>query len=835
MKRILSLALSLLLVVGVWICVPESGIVSHSLTSNQQNIVDRANYLYNMKWDCLKTIDGWRGEYTFTKGNTYRLPYGQPIDEGYYVGYGVHPVTFLESTKDSGSVFYTKQSKYDTKYSTYYASDCSAYVSWCWSIKRTTTIDINDSTTGYGKATASNIKSYLQLGDALNSPDQGHVVLVTDITYDSGGGISQIEITEQTPPQLKRSYYTVDELASKYGSYYTIQRYTGTVEEAPTGKVTIRFQSNGGNGVMAKQIVEVGQKFDLPANVFKRGGRQFAGWIVYKEHNNKYYYTNGSKYGWYTPGSEPQGYYRYIYSDKQKAAISGAYGDVFVFRAVWGGLSYTIRYNSNGGTGTMKDTQHNSGQYNLMSANTFTKTGYTFSGWYLTRQSDGKTLYLRNGFYDMKWFLPGQQIDGYRVALYKDKGEVVDFAKENGDVITCKAQWTPNSTGTKTFYIQYNGNGGTGTMQDTKVVYGTSTATRKNTFVYEGATFVGWMAYKRSNDMWIFKNSSNQDVWITWDQYEANTSAYTIKTYSNGGKVSKTGSVDGDIITFYAIWNYTKSSVIKFDAKGGVGSMASQQVTYGKTTQMSQNTFTRVGYKFAGWHVYRESEDRWYYTNGVVSQWYERGNQPEGYSLKVYADKQNISKIGTGKADTVVMNAVWSRNPYTIKFDSNNGTGSINNMNMLYDTPAKLTANSFTKSANKFVGWTALRASDNAYYCVNNKDTTDLRWLSEAKLNNDYQKYVFANGETVSNLSTVNGDIITLSAVWKLLGDADTSGDLSVNDVTHIQKAIVHLIEVDDEFYDFADVTGDGKVSVKDASFIQLYLARKISTFPVCK
>jgi hypothetical protein len=88
--------------------------------------------------------------------------------------------------------------------------------------------------------------SLLQVGDALNSNDVGHVVLVTDLVYNSSGALTSIEITEQTPPQLKRSYYTPYELGSKYGSYYGIYRYYGTVPAAPDGSTGSVSGGNSG-------------------------------------------------------------------------------------------------------------------------------------------------------------------------------------------------------------------------------------------------------------------------------------------------------------------------------------------------------------------------------------------------------------------------------------------------------------------------------------------------------------------------------------------------------------------------------------------------------------
>ena len=232
-SRLISLMLILALVLSLVPAISVPAKAAYVPTANQQNIVDWANYLYNLTWVSQKTIYGWRYGYTFEKGETYRLPYAQPINAGAYIGYSVSIETFLAAAANVNSVYYSSMSEYNGWYSTYYGTDCSAFVSLCWGTTRKTTYTIPFVSTNYGYATESNIRSNLQLGDALNSNDAGHVVLVTDLTFDDSGSLTQIEITEQTPPQLKRSYYTPTELAAKYGAQYTIQRYTGTVPEAP--------------------------------------------------------------------------------------------------------------------------------------------------------------------------------------------------------------------------------------------------------------------------------------------------------------------------------------------------------------------------------------------------------------------------------------------------------------------------------------------------------------------------------------------------------------------------------------------------------------------------
>ena len=231
---------------------------------------------------------------------------------------------------------------------------------------------------------------------------------------------------------------------------------------------------------------------------------------------------------------------------------------------------YTVKYDANGGTdsGTnssygnykMNSTIHIRGISNNLRPNYFTRSGYTFEGWYLNRKSDGKWLYF-DADGTARWYLKGSQPKNSVLALYEDKRTVAYLTSVDDDVITCYAQWKPNSTGTTSFYIQYDGNGGTGTMADTKVVYGTSTTISTNAFTRDGYVFSGWSAYRRNNAQWCYKTVNAETVTDTWETVDADVSNYMLKTYSDGCSLAKTTATDRDIVTFYAAWSRVKDGV----------------------------------------------------------------------------------------------------------------------------------------------------------------------------------------------------------------------------------------------------------------------------------
>ncbi len=224
--------------------------------------------------------------------------------------------------------------------------------------------------------------------------------------------------------------------------------------------------------------------------------------------------------------------------------------------------TYTIKYNANGGTGSMSNTVHVEGVASAITANAFTRSGYTFNGWFMHRKSDDKWLYFKADG-SAGWYKKGSQPADAHLATRADKHKFSSVTSVVGDVITLYADWKPNAiSGSKCFYIRYDANGGTGTMGETKVVYGTSTTTASNTFTREGYTFVGWVPfrYHSGDKQWGYKNTSTWDD--TWLGGTADKTGYIYKTYASGAGVAKTTSVDTDVVTFYAAWAQVAKGVV---------------------------------------------------------------------------------------------------------------------------------------------------------------------------------------------------------------------------------------------------------------------------------
>ena len=148
---------------------------------------------------------------------------------------------------------------------------------------------------------------------------------------------------------------------------------------------------------------------------------------------------------------------------------------------------------------------------------------------------------------------------------------------------------------TKHYVVRYDANGGSGTMEDTAVPYGVTTALRKNAFTKTGYKFVGWHAYRTTQNQWYYTNGSSSG----WYKEGSQPSGYTKSVYSDGAGVAKTTSVHKDLTIFEAQWE-----PIDYTITWTVNGQQYAQTTarYGETISAPAYT-APTGYHFSGWTV----------------------------------------------------------------------------------------------------------------------------------------------------------------------------------------------------------------------------------------
>ncbi|MDY5992994.1 MAG: InlB B-repeat-containing protein [Bacilli bacterium] len=253
-----------------------------------------------------------------------------------------------------------------------------------------------------------------------------------------------------------------------------------------------------------------------------------------------------------------------------------------------------------------------------LTKNTFTRAGFTFSGWNTIADGSGTS--------------------------YDDEDTIESGIDEN---LRLYAQWTA-----KKYTLTFDANGGTGTMND-----------RANISLYEGNSYIiPTNKYTRTDYKFAGWNTKADGTGIS---------------FADRGSVSyeQLTSIDGVVMKLYAQWQKIKSRVT-FDANGGTGSMSDLEVNTGNNQTLTLNTFTRTDYKFAGWNTKADGSGTSY---------------TDGQTIKV--------------DDDMTLYAQWISTKGKVSYNSNGGTGTMNDQNFTLDTQFKLNKNTFTKTDYRFSGW----------------------------------------------------------------------------------------------------------------------------------
>lgn len=207
--------------------------------------------------------------------------------------------------------------------------------------------------------------------------------------------------------------------------------------------------------------------------------------------------------------------------------------------------SYAVKFNANGGSGTMANESFYMDVAKALTANAFTRTGYTTDGW--ATSSGGSKV-------------------------YNNKASVTNLATTHGATFNLYAHWVAN-----TYTVKYSANGGSNAPASTSHTYGVSKKLTTSVPTRTGYTFKNW----------------NTKADGSGTSYAGGTNAATVTnlTATNNGTV-----------TLYAQWTAITYSV-KYNANGGTGTMANSSHVYGTAKALTANAFTRQGHVFKNWNT----------------------------------------------------------------------------------------------------------------------------------------------------------------------------------------------------------------------------------------
>jgi len=173
--------------------------------------------------------------------------------------------------------------------------------------------------------------------------------------------------------------------------------------------------------------------------------------------------------------------------------------------AMWTPNIYTVRFNGNGGTGTMADQTFTYDAAQALRLNTFTRSGYTFAGW----ATNGTTVAFSNG------------------------QTVSNLTAVNSAIVTLTAQWAVAVT------VTFNGNGGIPSSTNIIQTVGMPYVLPVPPPTRLGHTFTGWFtAQTGGTQVTTSTTVTRTDNHTLWARWTANT--YTVTFDAQGGMVSPT-------------------------------------------------------------------------------------------------------------------------------------------------------------------------------------------------------------------------------------------------------------------------------------------------------
>lgn len=274
-------------------------------------------------------------------------------------------------------------------------------------------------------------------------------------------------------------------------------------------------------------------------------------------------------------------------------------------------ISYTITFNSNGGSGEMKTQPAESGSEVTLASNTFTRTDYTFSCW--ATSDDGNIVYKDEAKItlteNLTLYAQWTEIGKVQKVTFSATGEV-----DYNDKITL-------SCGTEGATIYYALVAGTGapTAEEfslSKQKYSGPITITENAVIAAAAVKDGMKDSEMATATFTVKKytvtfeTAHGDVPLKIEGLkkgdtlgdklqELTAEGYRFDGWFYGETRFTAETEITSSLTLTAKW--TKTYTVTFDANGGTGEMNPQIFTYGEPQNLLPNKFSVDGKEFLGW------------------------------------------------------------------------------------------------------------------------------------------------------------------------------------------------------------------------------------------
>ena len=377
--------------------------------------------------------------------------------------------------------------------------------------------------------------------------------------------------------------------------------------------------------------------------------------------------------------------------------------------------TYTIHYDSNGGTGTTVSSIHTCGTPKSLTENGFSLTGHTFTGWNTEQDGTGTS--------------------------FSNKQSVDKLTKVNNENITLYAQWNINQ-GTVYFYP----NGGEATASYPLISNGEYKGASSNVkhFTYNDTNF-------NLPDVKALFTREGYHVTGSKAYRLGSPSGTTVFNQSSHNLSSYVKNSTGIVLELYANWQPNTYSVT-FDSNGGTGTTAAIACTYDKSYTLSDNGFSRTGYTFTGWNT-RTDGTGTAYTNKAAVKNLTGSNkgtvtlyaQWEANAIAVYsADDKSLRFYNRGQIPAVgsqfngrTVSEIW----YDVDITDYHKTNKPGWVSSLPSAESGGDNKAFNTTVTTVVAEDYIKPESTAYWCwagynlnyidLGNVDTADVSDMSE--------------------------------------------------------------------------------------------------------
>ena len=415
-------------------------------------------------------------------------------------------------------------------------------------------------------------------------------------------------------PSISKDGYTIvgwntdSSASSSIWKANTSKDIDGSNTYYPIIKSRVNIKLNANGGMVTEQTSKGGTYTTDSSGIISRNGKDIFHTINYGEkmnsnglanYNNKdylYITKNGSIVtknkewiclsGCTTSGKVYSQYEAYSSDDfcdaKEKSCT-------VVLGVNWKNENYTLTYDNNGGSGCTSKSINYGDEYGTLC--TPSKRGYAFVGWFDNNYKNSPLNYYADTYSDLK------EAFGYDAnRLYKHYFEY--GLKEGRRISQYISSDIYNTEGNKTIYagwksvvykINYNANGGTGTMESDNAEFGTNVTIRSNGFTRDGYTFAGWTTKSDGTD--------DGYGWTGW----SGTWNYADGQY---------GIAENKLV-LYARWE-KNAYTISYNANGGSNAPANQSKSRDNSINLSSSKPTRTGYTFVNWNTKKDGSGTTY-------------------------------------------------------------------------------------------------------------------------------------------------------------------------------------------------------------------------------